>query len=140
MVALIAAYFADYVWELIHLSIILLLVRNLQRKRFREHIRTEAKHCFAKVDNDGGDNDGGDRFGYRAARHEKKDESPPDSEVDKLFAKADVDKGGSLDLNEFEELCLDSPSLMGLGATEEEEEGASAVWKSTSASGAPIEW
>ncbi len=43
LVALIAAYFAEYVWELIHLSIILLLVRNLQRKRFREHIRTEAK-------------------------------------------------------------------------------------------------
>ena len=124
LVALIAAYFAEYVWELVHLSIILLLVRNLQRKRFREHIRTEAKHCFVQIDNDGGGTLDRTEIGLAIAQLAAKRHTspPPDAEVDKLFAKADVDKGGSLDLNEFAQLCLDSPSLMGLDATEEEEE------------------
>ena len=96
----------------------------MQRKRFREHIRTEAKHCFAKVDNDGGGTLDRKEIGLAIAQlaMKRKTSPPPDAEVDKLFAKADVDKGGSLDLNEFAQLCLDSPSLMGLDATEEEEE------------------
>ena len=124
LLALVAAYFVDYFCELVHLSIILLLVRNLQRKRFREHIRTEAKHCFAKVDNDGGGTLDRKEIGLAIAQLavRRKTSPPPEEEVDKLFAKADVDKGGSLDLNEFAQLCLDSPSLMGLDATEEDDE------------------
>lgn len=124
LLALLAAWFAEYAWELVHFTIIFLLLRNLKRKRVRERVRWEAKKCFASVDSDGGGTldraEIGLAIGQLAA---KRRATPPSAaEVDKLFKAADIDKGGSLDLDEFAQLCVDSPSLMGLDAPEEEDE------------------
>ena len=123
-ICLFVAFFIEYFWEMLHLAIVALLVHNYFEKKKLDVIRAEAAACFQRIDADGGGSLDRSEIGLAMAELATKNARPPppDDEIDALFKKADEDGGGELDLDEFTQLCIDSPSIMGFDKAEEEAE------------------
>ncbi|KAH8095424.1 C2 domain-containing protein [Aureococcus anophagefferens] len=121
-ICLFVAFFIEYFWEMLHLAIVA-LVHNYFEKKL-DVIRAEAAACFQRIDADGGGSLDRSEIGLAMAELATKNARPPppDDEIDALFKKADEDGGGELDLDEFTQLCIDSPSIMGFDKAEEEAE------------------
>ncbi|KAJ8610372.1 hypothetical protein CTAYLR_003875 [Chrysophaeum taylorii] len=113
---LFLACFIHRLFEIVHVGIAIALLRNYLEKRHVERIKKQAADIFEKIDRDGSKSLDRSEIGMAvrelAMRTSRK--PPSEAETDELFSRADVDGGGELCLEEFTQMLLESPSIMGV--------------------------
>lgn len=118
LVCFLLGCFIEYAFEILHLSLALLITRNLFQKLRTDKVKRQAAEIFHRIDRDGSCSL--DRFEIgRAAKALaiKSNRTPPsDQEIDEFFEAADLDKTGQLNLDEFTQMLLASPAIMGIHA------------------------
>ncbi|KAJ1447316.1 hypothetical protein M885DRAFT_491192 [Pelagophyceae sp. CCMP2097] len=110
-IGLFVGVFIDRFWAIFHFGLFVLLLANLRQKRLTEKVKAGIAAVFLKIDTDGGGSLDRHEIGVALRDMSKAQQKPQPSEedVDAMFARADADKGGTISLEEFSTMCLESP-------------------------------
>lgn len=113
---LFLAFFVDWFFEILHLCLAALLVRNYFRKRKLDKIKRQAAEIFKLMDTDQSNSLDRSEIGQAMLELAVKRNKPAPSEleIDKLFEAANVDGDAVLSLEEFTQMLLASPAIMGV--------------------------
>lgn len=110
------ALFASRLFEIIHLIIAGFLIRQGLRRLKIEKVKQQAAETFRHIDIDGSNSL--DRDEISRAMHElaikRNRPAPCPAEIDELFEKANISRNGALRLDEFTQMLLTSPAIMGV--------------------------